>query len=52
MIAAYLVASRERSSEKSAQKATRFYFGLDLDASLQEIEIIAGYYPVFRIEYR
>jgi hypothetical protein len=31
---------------------TRFYFGLDLDASQQEIETIADYYPVFRVEYR
>lgn len=51
VIAAYLAASRKRSSEKNAQKAARFYFGLDLDASSEEISEIAGYYPVFRIEY-
>ena len=52
VIAAYLAASRRRSSEKAARRAARFYFGLDLDASRQEIEPIAHYYPVFRIEYR
>jgi deazaflavin-dependent oxidoreductase (nitroreductase family) len=51
VIAAYLASSRERSREQAAQKAARFYFGLDLDASLEEIAEIADYYPVFRIEY-
>jgi len=51
VIAAYIEAAAKRSGEKAAGKATRFYFGLDLDASQEQISEIAGYYPVFRIGY-
>lgn len=52
VIAAYIEAATRRSGENAARKATQLYFGLDLDASLDQIGEIAGYYPVFRIEYR
>jgi deazaflavin-dependent oxidoreductase (nitroreductase family) len=52
VIAAYLRAAAERSSEKSAARQAEFYFGLNLNPSPEEIEAIVDYYPVFRIEYQ
>jgi deazaflavin-dependent oxidoreductase (nitroreductase family) len=52
VIKAYLDGVHARSSEKSAARQTKFYFGLDGTPSLEEIQEIAGYYPVFRIEYQ
>lgn len=51
VIAAYIDAAKRRSKDKVAARAIQFYFGIDLDASPDEIAGIAGYYPVFRIEY-
>lgn len=51
VIAAYLDAAIERSGEKSAARQAQHYFGLGLRPSPSEIEAIAGFYPVFRIEY-
>lgn len=51
IIAAYLVAGRRRSGDKGAAGQARFYFGLDADASLDEIGEIAVHYPVFRVDY-
>ncbi len=51
IIKAYLDAAHARSSERSAARQTKFYFGLEARPSLDEIQEIAGYYPVFRIEY-
>jgi deazaflavin-dependent oxidoreductase (nitroreductase family) len=52
VIGAYIAAARRRSKDKAAAKAVRFYFGLDLNASADDIAEIASYYPVFLIEYR
>lgn len=47
----YLRQGRERSGEAAAVDQARFYFGLDPEPSLSDVEPIAGRYPVFRIEY-
>jgi deazaflavin-dependent oxidoreductase (nitroreductase family) len=51
VIRAYLDAAHARSSERSAARQAKFYFGLEARPSFDEIQEIAGYYPVFRIEY-
>jgi hypothetical protein len=51
VIAAYLRRGRQRSGEAAATKQARYYFGLGPDAKLKDIDAIAPYYPVFRIEY-
>jgi hypothetical protein len=52
VIAEYLRRGRERSGEAAAVKQARYYFGLEANATMEEIEGISAYYPVFRIEYR
>jgi hypothetical protein len=52
VIAEYLRRGRERSGEEGAAKQARYYFGLDPNATLTDINGIASYYPVFRIEYK
>jgi len=51
VIAEYLRLGRERSGEAAAAKQARCYFGLGPDATTGDIEAIASYYPVFRVEY-
>jgi hypothetical protein len=51
IIAAFLGACRDRSSERSADLQARYYFGLALHATTQDISPIAQRYPVFRIDY-
>jgi hypothetical protein len=51
IIAEYLRQGRARSGEKAGDDQARFYFGLEPDPSLEEIEAIADHYPVFRVEY-
>lgn len=52
IIAEYLARGRERSGEKAAPDQARFYFGLEPDASRDDIETIAMHYPVFKVAYR
>jgi len=51
VIAEYLRRGRERSGEAAAAKQARYYFGLESEPKLEDIEAIAAYYPVFRIRY-
>lgn len=51
VIAEYLHAGRRRSGAKAGADQARFYFGLDPDASLDEVGRIADRYPVFRVHY-
>ncbi|MGD2061713.1 MAG: nitroreductase family deazaflavin-dependent oxidoreductase [Acidimicrobiia bacterium] len=51
IIAQYLEGGRERSGEKAGPDQARFYFGLDPDPTLDDIEAIAMHYPVFRVAY-
>ncbi len=51
VIAAYLRARRKRSGAAANAQMARYYFGLDQHASLEQIEEIVDYYPVFRIHY-
>ena len=41
-----------RASAAAYAKQARFYFGLDPEASLDEIAAVAGYHPVFRVASR
>ncbi|MGV1007291.1 MAG: nitroreductase/quinone reductase family protein [Dermatophilaceae bacterium] len=52
VIAEYLRRGRERSGHAAAAKQAQSYFGLKPEPTLQEIEAIAPYYPVFRIRYQ
>lgn len=51
VIGEYLRSARRRSGAESGAKQARYYFGLDPDATLEDIEAIVDYYPVFRISY-
>jgi hypothetical protein len=51
VIAEYIRDARRRSGEAAAAKATRSYFGLDPDATTDDIASVADRYPVFRVEY-
>lgn len=51
IIAAYLRAGRRRGGAKTGDQQARYYFGLDPHPSQDDIDAIAGYYPVFRITY-
>jgi hypothetical protein len=51
IIAAYLGAGRRRGGAKTADQQALCYFGLDPNPSRDDIDAIAGYYPVFRITY-
>ena len=51
VIAEYLRAGRRRSGAEASAKQARFYFGLDPDASVDDIRAIVDNYPVFRINY-
>lgn len=51
VIAAYLRAARDRGGDRSAERQAHSYFGLGPDPTLEEIETIVDYYPVFRITY-
>ncbi len=49
VILAYL-ARAGRGGTKAADSEARFYFGLDPDPTHEDVEAIAEYYPVFRVE--
>ena len=51
IISEYLRRAVERSGPKAAAQAARYYFGVNLDASTEEILEVAEYYPVFRVTY-
>lgn len=51
VILEYLRQGRERSGKDAGADQARFYFGLDPDPSLSDIELIADRYPVFRVDY-
>jgi hypothetical protein len=51
VIDAYLRAGRARGGDEAAARQARSYFGVDPDATLEEIDAVAAYYPVFRIVY-
>jgi hypothetical protein len=51
VIAEYMRDVRRRSGEAASAKAARFYFGLDPDATTDDIARVADRYPVFRVEY-
>ena len=51
IIAEYLHAARRRSGAAANAAQMRFYFGLDPDASIEDIRAIVDYYPVFRVRY-
>jgi deazaflavin-dependent oxidoreductase (nitroreductase family) len=51
IIAEYLRAGRSRSGARAASDQARFYFGLDPDATTDDIARIADNYPVFRVDY-
>ncbi|PBC40191.1 hypothetical protein CJ179_33420 [Rhodococcus sp. ACS1] len=51
VIAEYLRAARNRSGAEAGDNQARFYFGLDPDASLDDIGRIVDGYPVFRVRY-
>lgn len=49
VISEYLRRGVERSGPKAAAKQARYYFGMNPDASLEEIREAAEHYPVFRV---
>lgn len=51
IIAEYLHTARRRSGEASASNQAHHYFGLNTNPSIDDIESIVDYYPVFRINY-
>ncbi len=51
VIRAYLRRWGRRPSSKAMASEARNYFGVSPDASLAEIQRVAEYYPVFRINY-
>jgi deazaflavin-dependent oxidoreductase (nitroreductase family) len=51
IIAEYLRAGRRRSGAQANAKQAHFYFGLEAEASIEDIRGIAENYPVFRIDY-
>lgn len=51
IIAEYLHAGQLRSGAEAKADQARFYFGLDPEPSIDDIEAIADNYPVFRITY-
>lgn len=51
VLAAYLQQGRERGGDRTADDQARSYFGLDPDPTLDELQGIAGHYPVFRVAY-
>lgn len=51
VIAAYLRRGRERGGADAAAAQARFYFGLEPDASIEDMRAIAPFYPVFRVTY-
>ncbi|HEU4489947.1 MAG TPA: nitroreductase/quinone reductase family protein [Jiangellales bacterium] len=51
VIAEYMRDARRRSGAAAYAKAARFYFGLDPDATTDDIASVADHYPVFRVEY-
>lgn len=52
VIAEYLRRGRERSGAAVAAKQAHSYFGLQAEPTPENIEAIAPYYPVFRINYQ
>lgn len=51
IIAEYLHAGLNRSGAKANAKQARYYFGLNSVPSMDEIQTIVEYYPVFRVVY-
>jgi deazaflavin-dependent oxidoreductase (nitroreductase family) len=51
IIAEYLRRGAARGGAEAAAQQARYYFGLNINPSLQEIRAVAEYYPVFRIAY-
>ena len=50
VIHSYLFRAGRSPSSKAAAREARYYFGLSPNPSLEEIQEIASYYPVFRVE--
>lgn len=50
VLRAYLDVARERGGERSAAQQARFYLGVDLDASPAQLDVVAPFYPVFRVQ--
>jgi deazaflavin-dependent oxidoreductase (nitroreductase family) len=50
VIRSYLFRAGRIPGSKGAVKEARYYFGLTSNPSLEEIEKVADYYPVFRVE--
>ena len=46
----YLFRAGRSPSSRAAAKEARYYFGLSPGPSLEEIQQVASYYPVFRVE--
>jgi deazaflavin-dependent oxidoreductase (nitroreductase family) len=51
IIDAYLRAGRRRGGVDAADRQAKHYFGLDPQPSIEDIDAIAEFYPVFRITY-
>lgn len=51
IIAAYLRAGRRRGGAKAGDQQARYYLRLGPDPPRDDIDAIAGFYPVFRITY-
>ena len=51
IIAAYLRVGGKRSGAQANAEQTRYYFGLEPQATSADIAAIVDYYPVFRIHY-
>lgn len=49
VIAEYVRAGRDRMGAEAHEAQSRSYFGIEPDATLEEIGGIAPYYPVFRV---
>jgi hypothetical protein len=50
VIQAYLLREGRRPGSPNVTKQARSYFGVSGDATLEEIDEVVDYYPVFRIE--
>jgi hypothetical protein len=49
VIRAYLLRAGRRPGSRAVANEARYYFGLSLAPSLEEIQRIVGHYPVFRV---
>jgi deazaflavin-dependent oxidoreductase (nitroreductase family) len=51
VIRAYLLRWGRRPGSRPVAREARYYFGVGPGASLDDIQLVAEHYPVFRIEY-